>query len=66
VAFSLVSIFLSDLLVILRENRFKLNCFDIGWKEEQMSEIITSVVYQLGLGAVGGFILGFLLGLKIE
>jgi uncharacterized membrane protein (Fun14 family) len=26
-----------------------------------MSEIITPVVYQLGLGAVGGFILGFAL-----
>ncbi len=30
-----------------------------------MSEIITPVVYQLGLGGVGGFIVGFLLGLKI-
>jgi len=26
-----------------------------------MSEIITPVVYQLGLGAVGGFIVGFAL-----
>ena len=26
-----------------------------------MSEIITPVVYQLGLGAVGGFIVGFVL-----
>jgi uncharacterized membrane protein (Fun14 family) len=30
-------------------------------REEQMSEIITPVVYQLGLGAVGGFIVGFAL-----
>jgi hypothetical protein len=52
-------------LVILQENRFKLNCSDIGSKEEQISEIITPVVYLLGLGAVGGFIVGFLLGLKI-
>lgn len=27
----------------------------------QMSEIITPVVYQLGLGAIGGFVLGFAL-----
>jgi uncharacterized membrane protein (Fun14 family) len=61
VALSLVITFLSDLLDILRENRFKLNCFNIGWREEQMSDIITPVVYQLGLGAVGGFIVGFAL-----
>jgi uncharacterized membrane protein (Fun14 family) len=30
-------------------------------RETQMSEIITPVVYQLGLGAVGGFIVGFAL-----
>jgi hypothetical protein len=58
VALTVVITFLSVLLVILQENRIKLNCLNIG-RGKNMSEIITPVIYQLGLGTVGGFIVGF-------
>jgi hypothetical protein len=58
VALSVVITFLSVLLVILQENRIRLNCFNIG-RGKNMSEIITPVIYHLALGAAGGFIVGF-------
>jgi uncharacterized membrane protein (Fun14 family) len=60
VALSVVITFLSVLLVILQENRIKLNGLNIG-RGKNISEIISPVIYQLGLGAVGGFIVGFVI-----
>lgn len=34
-------------------------CVSIATEEEQMSEIFSPLVFELGLGTVGGFIVGF-------